>query len=711
MVRFFFILLATGIYAQDTLTIMNYNVLRFNGNTTTRATYIKKVVDYVQPDLVILEEIEHQNGINLLLDNVFNVDSTLFAAGNLPSSSYMKSGIIYRKSKLDISEDVFISTVLRSIPGYKLSLKNAHSNVASFTVFGAHLKASQGEESQRWTEAKELYKHVAQKDSNYHYILAGDFNMYDTDEPAYKLLTDSMTVDLEDVVGSWVRNEGSHVEKYTQSTRTDQLGDGGATGGLDDRFDFILFSDHFTAKDPDLKYVEGSYKVIGNDGNHFNTSIVDGGNGVVPDSIAEAIHFASDHYPVVAKIAYTTKTSTSPVAHAGGDAVAAIGDTIILDASQSYDPNGTIVNYTWAQTSGPTVTLSNATSSKADFVVPDVNRTTVFTFQLNVTDNDSERASDFVNVTVPITGGYTPYDIQFTSNKGTGEDCFPSEFEGQNVEVTGVVTAVRPNDEYPNYFFQDVDKKEWAGMFVYIDKGYKAPTVGDQVKLIGDISEYYGMTEMKNIDSTEVLASGISVEPVTLTASSASGECRVWVEKYEGMLVRLVNVEVTQSANEDNEWVVSDWTGSAIVDDYMFDGDWLNPDYGTHFVSITGVLHYTFGEYKLMPRNSKDFNDPVTATGDEIPKKFELLTNYPNPFNPFTTIEFEVGKAIMHPLRLEVVDISGRVVATLVNGIPHSNKVVWNGKNDSGHNVPAGVYIARLESGSTVLTQKMILLK
>jgi len=168
---------------------------------------------------------------------------------------------------------------------------------------------------------------------------------------------------------------------------------------------------------------------------------------------------------------------------------------------------------------------------------------------------------------------------------------------------------------------------------------------------------------------------------------------------------------VTQSANEDNEWVVSDWTGSAIVDDYMFDGDWLNPDYGTHFVSITGVLHYTFGEYKLMPRNSKDFNDPVTATGDEIPKKFELLTNYPNPFNPFTTIEFEVGKAIMHPLRLEVVDISGRVVATLVNGIPHSNKVVWNGKNDSGHNVPAGVYIARLESGSTVLTQKMILLK
>ena len=106
--------------------------------------------------------------------------------------------------------------------------------------------------------------------SDYLYILAGDFNVYGPDEPAYKLLVDSMSIDLEDPIGYWSRNESSHVEKYTQSTRNDQLSDGGASGGLDDRFDFILFSDHFTSKDPDLKYVEGSYKVIGNDGNHFN---------------------------------------------------------------------------------------------------------------------------------------------------------------------------------------------------------------------------------------------------------------------------------------------------------------------------------------------------------------------------------------------------------------------------------------------------------
>ncbi|GIT57409.1 MAG: hypothetical protein Ct9H300mP18_08380 [Candidatus Neomarinimicrobiota bacterium] len=49
-------------------------------------------------------------------------------------------------------------------------------------------------------EAKELYKYITQMDSSYHYILGGDFNVYGSDEPAYKLFVDSMTVDLEDLL-------------------------------------------------------------------------------------------------------------------------------------------------------------------------------------------------------------------------------------------------------------------------------------------------------------------------------------------------------------------------------------------------------------------------------------------------------------------------------------------------------------------------------
>ena len=56
-------------------------------------------------------------------------------------------------------------------------------------------------------------------------------------------------------------------------------------------------------------------------------------------------------------------------------------------------------------------------------------------------------------------------------------------------------------------------------------------------------------------------------------------------------------------------------------------------------------------------------------------------------------------------------DIYGRKVATLINGVSLSNKLIWNGKNDQGQLVPAGVYFARLESGNTIMNKKMIVLK
>ena len=157
------------------------------------------------------------------------------------------------------------------------------------------------------------------------------------------------------------------------------------------------------------------------------------------------------------------------------------------------------------------------------------------------------------------------------------------------------------------------------------------------------------------------------------------------------MLVRLVNIDVTQSSNQDGQWFVSDWTGTTMIDGYMYDGDWPNPEYGTHYISITGVLHYTYGTFKLMPRGPNDFNDPVTAIEDELPEQFKLLTNYPNPFNPSTIIEFDLGNTILDFVQLDVLDINGRVVTTLLSGIPSVKKVIWDGKNGQGQTMPAGV--------------------
>ncbi|GIS57659.1 MAG: hypothetical protein CM1200mP1_15970 [Candidatus Neomarinimicrobiota bacterium] len=236
-----------------------------------------------------------------------------------------------------------------------------------------------------------------------------------------------------------------------------------------------------------------------------------------------------------------------------------------MNGSKSYDPNGSIVSYNWSQLSGPSVVIENSESIIAKFIVPEINRTSNFVFQLKVTDNEGESSTDYVNVKIEIKGGYTPYDIQFSRERGSGDDCYPSEFEGQNVEVTGIVTAVRPDKDYPNFFFQDPDKRKWAGIFIYINEGYNSPDVGDMITLKGDIAEYYGMTEMKNISSTTILSSDNAIEPVQLEAKLVSGSCSEWAEPYEGMLVRLINLVVSKTSDKDGRWIASDITGSELL--------------------------------------------------------------------------------------------------------------------------------------------------
>ncbi len=100
-----------------------------------------------------------------------------------------------------------------------------------------------------------------------------------------------------------------------------------------------------------------------------------------------------------------------------------------------------------------------------------------------------------------------------------------------------------------------------------------------------------------------------------------------------------------------------------------------------------------------------------TKPNPELPQKFMLLNNYPNPFNPYTTIEFSTEIGLSLPAQLTIYDIRGRLIKTLVDGVPVSNTVVWDGKNNEGETVSAGVYLYKLDTPSFSKTKKMVFLK
>ena len=88
-----------------------------------------------------------------------------------------------------------------------------------------------------------------------------------------------------------------------------------------------------------------------------------------------------------------------------------------------------------------------------------------------------------------------------------------------------------------------------------------------------------------------------------------------------------------------------------------------------------------------------------------------LRENYPNPFNPTTTLTFELPKQMK--VQLVVYDVLGRKVNELLNGVQRQgvHKVVWNGADSRGRPVSSGVYFYRLETSQKSITRSMLLTK
>jgi histidinol-phosphate aminotransferase len=104
-------------------------------------------------------------------------------------------------------------------------------------------------------------------------------------------------------------------------------------------------------------------------------------------------------------------------------------------------------------------------------------------------------------------------------------------------------------------------------------------------------------------------------------------------------------------------------------------------------------------------------NPPKSGDDSDIPASVELYQAYPNPFNSSTNIKIILPTT--DHLKIEIFDIRGRIVKTLVNRITGAGEhsFVWNGTNQIGHSVSSGSYFYRLTSGDNVITRKMLLLK
>jgi hypothetical protein len=105
--------------------------------------------------------------------------------------------------------------------------------------------------------------------------------------------------------------------------------------------------------------------------------------------------------------------------------------------------------------------------------------------------------------------------------------------------------------------------------------------------------------------------------------------------------------------------------------------------------------------------------DWIPTPADKLPTVFrdDLFQNFPNPFNPLTTIEYSVAKS--GPVRIVIFDVDGRRIKTLVNEniSPGRHRTIWDGRNERGVTVSSGIYFYRIEIGSYISIRKMVVLR
>ncbi len=319
--------------SQDTLTVMHYNLLMFGNNTgwctqsnnnyITKTDNLKTIIEYVKPDIFTVNEISnsflYHDYIN---NNALNVNGiNYYQKGSPPnhSGSYIINQIYYNSEKLSLLSNLAIETSIRDIDIFKLNYTSVtQPEPVELNCIVAHLKAGSDyeDEVERANETNKLMNYLNNSSASGNYLMAGDFNVYTFSEAAFQNLILHSNEDIRfydpiSKLGSW--NNNSYFASYhTQSTHTSSSCFSG--GGMDDRFDFILVSDEVLYGTEKMKYFVGSYKALGQDGNHFNSSLISSpSNTSVPADVLNALYDMSDHLPIVMKLVIGDNLSVNKI--------------------------------------------------------------------------------------------------------------------------------------------------------------------------------------------------------------------------------------------------------------------------------------------------------------------------------------------------------------------------------------------------------------
>ncbi len=322
----------------------------------------------------------------------------------------------------------------------------------------------------------------------------------------------------------------------------------------------------------------------------------------------------------------------------------------------SYTPYTTISTTTTTEYNF-TVVATN-TASNAEFIISVIN---------TVAPNHIEIDSVAINeVTVAPPSTVSVYDIQYTTDP-SGD----SPYKDQIVSTGGIVYHVRADGK----FYMSSGTGPWSGIYVFEGNFTVAP--GDSVTFSGEVVEYFNLTELKNLTNFVVVSQGNFFLANSVSTANAN------TEAYEGCLVSTCGT-VTAAPNNFNEYPINDGSGDVLTDDFLLGASYVAPTVGNKYL-IKGIVDFSFGEFKILPRNAADVQS-TTACAVSVTENNIVYNVFPNPANNEVNIEVEGNHNVT------ILDINGKV---MLNQITNDFTTI----DVSG--LASGMYLINVEGNMT----------
>ena len=197
--KYFFIIcyaVVSSVLSQSNHTILTYNLLNYEDEDDREPLY-QLIIDEIQPDIIICQEVNANEGFNHFLNDVLNIvqPNEWLGAEFINQSASQDIALYYKPQYFNYISTSVINTAQGSGTRDVIEWVMQHvESLVQFRIYGVHLKASSGNSNsqERLAETTALRSYLNDLPSGSHFIVSGGFNIYSnssTSEPAFDMLT------------------------------------------------------------------------------------------------------------------------------------------------------------------------------------------------------------------------------------------------------------------------------------------------------------------------------------------------------------------------------------------------------------------------------------------------------------------------------------------------------------------------------------------